>query len=137
MNINLSSHGIVALVKKGNKFLLLEDCRKLMKSFWAPPHGRFNPLDRTEKDIVIREVFEETGLKIMPVKKLYTTKADTKVKTVSFWLVKTKSRKITIDPKETGNFGWFDLEEILKLKLYPGTKRFFAKVKNGEIILNS
>lgn len=130
---NMSSHGIVAIVMKDKKFLLLEDSRSLMLGYWAPPHGRCNPTDPSEENCVIREVLEETNLNVRPIKKLWTTRADTKVKTVSFWLVEVLGGNIKIDKKETSNYGWFTLDEVLKLKLYPGTKKFFELIKKNKI----
>jgi len=135
--MDLSSHGIVALVRNdNNQFLLLEDGRAEMHGCWAPPHGRCEPTDTSEEAGVIRETFEETGLKVAPVRKVLTQPADTKVKTVSFWLVDTLSRKINIDTEESSNYGWFTVEEALKLTSYPGTKLFFEKVLRNEINLS-
>jgi 8-oxo-dGTP diphosphatase len=132
---NLSTHGVVALVRNGEgKFLLLEDAREQMRGRWAPPHGRCEDADLTEENSVIREVREETGLDAKPIRAILTQPADTKVKTVTFWLVETKNQKVHID-KESSQFGWYSLEEALKLSLYPGTKIFFEKVSKGEIEL--
>lgn len=106
-----------------------------MKGHWAPPHGRCEDTDTSEEAGVIREVEEETGLKVRPIKVILTQPADTKVKTVSFWLVESDGENIVLDD-ESSNSGWFTPEEALKLLLYPGTKLFFEKVMNGEIILD-
>jgi len=132
---DLSSHGIVALVRNANgAFLLLEDAREPLKGHWAPPHGRCETADQTEEDGVIREVHEETGLTVRPIRKVLTQPADTKVKTVSFWLVETDEGNVQID-EESSDFGWFTPLEALTLPLYPGTKVFFEKVKRNEISL--
>jgi len=131
MKIN---HGIVALLIKDDKFLLLKDSRELMLDYWGPPHGRCEESDENEEETVKREVFEETNLNVSPQKKLWTTTADTKVKTVSFWLTEFISGEILIDKQESSEFGWFTIDEILNLKLYPGTKDFFNLVKNSSII---
>ena len=132
--MNLTSHGIVSLVRnKENKFLLLEDCREEMRGCWAPPHGRCEETDENEESGVIRETFEETGLKVSPVRKLLTQPADTKVKTVSFWVVNLIGGEMKIDANETSNHDWFTIDEALKEKLYPGTRLFFEKVASGEI----
>lgn len=130
----LNSHGVVALIKQNGKFLLLKDARSLMLHYWAPPHGRCEASDVSEENAVIREVKEEAGLNARPVRKLWTTTADTKVETVSFWLVECVKGKIQLD-KESSKYGWFSTEEALALQLYPGTKEFFLRVKSGEIII--
>lgn len=133
---NLSTHGIVALIRNNEgKFLLLEDAREPMKGHWAPPHGRCEDSDITEENGVVREVKEETGLDAKPLKALLTQPADTKVKTVSFWLVETEGHEVQID-EESLRFGWFSLKEASQLLLYPGTKIFFEKVAKGEINLS-
>ena len=134
--MDLSSHGIVALVRnQNNKFLLLEDGRAEMRGRWAPPHGKCEPSDMSEEAGVIRETLEETGLHVTPIKKVLTQAADTKVKTVSFWVVDTLSDEINLDTKESSDYGWFTIEDALKLTLYPGTKLFFEKILRNEISL--
>jgi len=132
--MDLSTHGIVTMIRNENsKYLLLKESRDLYNGAWAPPHGRCDQVDKTEEESVIREVKEETNLYVKPVRKLLTQSADTKVKTVSFWLVDFISGNLVLDPGEASESGWFSVEESLKLSLYPGTKIFFEKVKTGEI----
>jgi 8-oxo-dGTP diphosphatase len=134
--MDLSTHGIVALVRsEEDKFLLLKESRDLLNGAWAPPHGRCEVTDSSEEDGVIREVKEEVGLDVKPIKKLLTQPADTKVKTVSFWLVEVVGGELVIDPGEASESGWFSIDEALNMNLYPGTKVFFQKVKSREIEL--
>ncbi len=130
---SLLSHGIAALIIKDDKYLLLKDSRKAMLGYWGPPHGVCEVIDQCEEDCIVREVSEETTLKIKPIKKLWTTTGDTKVKTVSFWIIEIISGEIKINKEESSDCGWFSLDEAMKLKLYPGTKRFFQLVKEGKI----
>jgi ADP-ribose pyrophosphatase YjhB (NUDIX family) len=133
METDLSSHGITALVRNGDKYLLLEDCRDETKGLWAPPHGRCEEEDINEEATVIREVKEETGLDVIPVRKVLTQKADTKTNTISFWTVKTVGGEIEIDSGESSNFKWVTIEGALKMNLYPGTRILFNKIVKGEI----
>lgn len=109
-----------------------------MLGHWAPPHGRLESSDGTEEAGVARETLEETGLRVRPVRKVLTQPADTKVRTVSFWLVDVEGDEhdLRIDPSETGEHGWFTVAEALRLQLYPGTKLFFDKVVAGNISLD-
>lgn len=133
--MDLSTHGIVALVRDTEgRFLLLEDAREQMKGLWAPPHGRLEKDDESEEAGVVREVFEETGLTVRPIRKVHTQPADTKVKTVSFWIVETDKSEVLLD-EESSRYGWFSFDEVLSLPLYPGTKSFFESVKDGEIAI--
>ena len=136
--MDLVTHGVVAIVRNNEgKFLLLEEARELLKGAFAPPHGRCETDDFSEENAVIREVKEETNLNIVPIKKLLTQKADTKVKTVTFWLTDLIDGDIEIDSGEVSSYGWFDINEVLELELYPGTRIFFEKIKSGEIVISS
>lgn len=130
---SLVGHGVVVIVEQQDKILLLKDSRNLMLGYWGPPHGRCETSDSSEEETVIREVLEETELKVKPIKKLWTTEADTKIKTVSFWKAEIIEGQIKIDPGESSEYGWFTVEKALRLKLYPGTKKFLELVRNGEI----
>jgi 8-oxo-dGTP pyrophosphatase MutT (NUDIX family) len=134
--MNLATHGIVALVRNDDgKFLLLEDARGATKGWWAPPHGGCEVEDRSEESGIIREVKEETNLDIVPIRKIHTQEADTRLKTVSFWLIETVDGKVILD-EESSRSDWFTIDEALRLPLYPGTKSFFEKVKQNEISLD-
>ena len=131
----IKKHGVVILIKNDKKILLLKDSRELMLDYWAPPHGRCDESDENEEATVIRETFEETNLQVLPIKKIWETKADTKVKTVAFWLAEIIGGEIKIDERESSEYGWFTIEEAFNLKLYPGTKKFFVLVKQGDIAI--
>lgn len=138
--MDLASHGVVAVIidKKG-RFLLLREAREGdMHSLWAPAHGTCEVTDKSEKACLVREVQEETGLVVRPINVLLTQVADTKSKTVSFWLCEMTSpaAKINLN-EEASSYGWYSLDEALSLELYPGTKIFFEKLKSGEIGLKS
>jgi ADP-ribose pyrophosphatase YjhB (NUDIX family) len=136
--MDLSIHGIVALVRdEDGKFLLLKDADShgSTKGWWAPPHGGCEITDGSEENGVIREVKEETSLDVVPTKKVHTQAADTRLKTVSFWTVETTSKQLILDD-ESSQCGWFTIDEALRLPLYPGTKKFFEKVKRSEITLD-
>lgn len=130
----IKNHGVVVLIRDDQqRFLLLKDSRELMLDYWAPPHGRCDESDKNEKDTVAREALEETNLQVLPFKKVWTTEADTKVKTISFWLAEIISGEIKIDKRESSEYGWFTIDEALNLKLYPGTKKFFVLLKQRDI----
>lgn len=78
---------------------------------------------------------EETGLSAKPTRKLLTQSADTKIKTVSFWLVETNSPTVSLN-HESSRYGWFTIDEALTLPLFPGTKSFFETVKRNNVVLD-
>ena len=137
--IDLATHGVVALLRNSDEeFLLLQDSRDgIMHGHWAPPHGRCELTDLDEEASVVREVKEETAIDVRPVRKILTQAADTKIKTVSFWLVEAAvtQPRVVLDTNESTAYGWFSLTESLELPLYPGTESFFRGLLRGDITL--
>jgi len=130
---NFLDYGIAALIIKNGKYLLIKNSRKEMFGCWTPPNGQCETCDQGEKDCVIREVLEKVNLNVKPIKKIWTAKGDTKVKTISFWLVEVIDGKIKINKRKSSNYDWFSLNEIMKLKLYPATKHFFQLLQENKV----
>ena len=80
----------------------------------------------------MRDVKEETGLDVLPTRKLYTQPADTKIKTVSFWTADVIGGNLDLNRESSGH-GWFTVDEALQLELYPGTRAFLEQVQRGDI----
>lgn len=133
-----SEHGVVAIIKNdSNQFLFVQEARKghPYHGCWSGPHGTCQSTDILEEESVCRESFEECGIEVIPVRKLYSTKADTKVKTVSFWEARLSTKEHLVFkpcPREVADIRWVDLEDIKneKVPLYPGTRSFFENYYN-------
>ena len=129
------SHGIVAVIQNEKKeFLLIQDSRKGNPFYgnWSGPHGRCIKDDVIEEETVVREVYEECGIEVVPHKRICTIEADSKVDAVSFWLTEPVSSSITFSPceAEVEDIKWVSLEDILSgnMPLYPGSHYFFLEV---------
>lgn len=84
----IKNHGVVVLIRNGEKFLFLKDSRALMLDCWAPPHGRCDESDKDEQAAVKREVLEETGLSVNPQKRFGRLKLTLKLKQSLFGSLK-------------------------------------------------
>ena len=114
----------------------MKEIRKEVEGLWGPPHGCIDPEDKSEEEAVIRETKEGVGLDVKPLKKLATFKADVKTKTIAFWLVEvTDNLEIMMDDHKATEYGWFTVDEILKLTLFPATRQFFTDVLDNKIEL--
>ena len=76
-------------------------------------------------------------LKAKKVAKQYLVALDIGTENIKAFVTQTPNHKTkNYDVKlndESSDFGWFSLDEVLNMKLYPGTKSFFIDVKAGRM----
>lgn len=127
--LNPATHktGVVVIIRKGEKYLLVKQNKEPYKNFWAPVHGTVE-LYETDKEAVVRETLEEVGILVRPIVKLKTSEADYKVKKLHWWLVEYLQGDIVIDLEEISEYGYFLLNEIISLNLFPQTRIFFNQL---------
>ncbi len=123
-----SSCGAVIFRKENeeNKYLLIRNKRS---AHWGFPKGHVEP-GETNEETAIREVLEETGLKIRIVpdfvkKSEYTIQGKIE-KSVSIFLAETDEIEYRIQEEEIEECGWFTYRDALKTLNY----------ENDKIILN-
>jgi len=125
------------------KYLLLK--RKLHWRGWEFPKGGMNLLE-SKIDAVKREIKEETGLKVLKIKKFpisgkypYAKKLlDRKGitgQTFSLFAVKVKGSKIKLDDLEHSNYIWLEFSEAVKKLTWPNQKKCLKVV--NEYLINS
>lgn len=108
------------------QYLLIRNKRS---AHWGFPKGHVEP-GETDEQTAIREVFEETGIKIdiVPgfVKKSEYTIQGKIEKSVSIFLAKTENKQYNLQVEEIEECGWFNFKDALKTLNY----------ENDKIILN-
>lgn len=124
--ITQKTDGVVAIIKKHHRFLLIKQNKIPYKNFWGPVHGKIE-INESEQEALIRETKEEMGLQVTPIKKLWVSNADYGANKLHWWLAEAINNKITIDPEEIAAYGFFALDELFNLKLLPTTKEFFLE----------
>ena len=114
---------VVYYFDKGKiKYLLLK--RKLHWKGWEFPKGGIEN-NETKRDAVKREVLEETGLKIIRIKKFdfhgkydyekpLNDRKGVSGQTYDLFLVEVKKGDVSIDKKEHEDFSWESYEDALK-----------------------
>ena len=132
--VDTNKIGVAGVLINENKILMVEDSRPEVRGFWGPPHGVVFLDKETEEGGLKRKMLQEIGVEIIPIKRLYIDKADTKTKDISFWLIKIKENE-PLRMEKRGNlaFNWFSLDEAINLKLFSATKKFLKLVKNESI----
>jgi 8-oxo-dGTP pyrophosphatase MutT (NUDIX family) len=138
--IKFHSHfGIYGLIKNVDSLLLIRKARGLYKGMYDLPGGSPKP-NETNQETFIREVAEETGLKIQSSKKLtddvitiYYNYLDNGQKSILkhssliYFSDKYSGQlKIGSDGEDSDGAQWFKISEIEKIPCTP----FVKKVKN-------
>ena len=114
--------GIHVFIRKGNEFLIIKrtDSKSYMPSKWDIPGGSMEVGEKIE-DTAVREVFEETGLHVVPQEILYTY-----VNPVELPVRQTlqiimgadyAGGEVKTNPKEHDAWKWVTIEEARKLPL--------------------
>ena len=112
-----NSCGAIVFNNKIKKFLIV----KMFNGNWGFPKGHIEECE-TEVETAIREVFEETGIKINIVSdKKYEIKYvpnETTIKKVTFFIGITENEEVTVDEQEIEAYKWCSYEEALKTITY-------------------
>ncbi len=127
----------VAVIKRGNKFLLCKRRSKLkIWRKWEVPGGIVN-FGESLEDAIKREVKEEIGVEVELVKPIdffFTNIWKLKKKRIHVFLVgylcRIKRGKPKPCDREIEKVKWFSIEEVKKLDCLPGSKEFVLKAAN-------
>lgn len=118
-----------ATIVKDGRVLLVQhsDNEKPDYGYWLLPGGSVEP-NETVEEAVEREVEEETGLRIRPIRKLAEmVDPYTKDMLVNF-LCLTRTSRVKISP-ELKEAKWFDADEMNTLaSIHPGLKQFLVEL---------
>jgi 8-oxo-dGTP pyrophosphatase MutT (NUDIX family) len=111
------------------RYLLIKNKRS---ANWGFPKGHIE-LGETEEETAIREVFEETGLKIRIVpgfvkKSEYTIQGKIE-KSVSIFLAETDETEYKLQEEEIEECDWYNYEDALRILNYENDKHILAEAK--------
>lgn len=124
-------YSVGALIKKGNKYLLIDRVK--------PPYGfagLAGHIDEGEnaEQTLLREVMEESGLKVLNYKCLFEEELDwnvcSKCVGIHYWYLYECEVEgdIKRNELETKSIGWFSKSELKKLTLEPVWMYWFKKL---------
>lgn len=121
----------VGIIKNNDgKYLLVSTENKRFGEFsgaFYPPGGHIDKGENQEKALA-REIFEELGIKIKPIRCIATTPGDIESQITHWWECEIIEGSPSIcDKKEISDFGYFSFDEMKKIKIWPATLKFFEK----------
>jgi 8-oxo-dGTP pyrophosphatase MutT (NUDIX family) len=130
---------VYAIVRGKPQYRILK--RKLHWKGWEFPKGgkRFY---ESEKMAVRREVKEETGLKILKIKKFntsgkyryakkYSDRKDFIGQTYRLYAVKVKKGKVSLDVKEHADYKWVGLSEAVRKLKWKNQKKCLRSINEN------
>ena len=133
-----SAGAIVFRLEKGNPLYLLlrYPGARSKKEYWDLPKGHMEKGEQ-EKDTVVREVQEETGLRDIgfydgfrkEIRYWFQAKGEKISKTVAFYLAETKQKKVTISSEHLG-FLWLEYEEARGKLTYENAKKVLKEARD-------
>jgi len=96
--------------------------------YWAPPSGKIEP-GEGEEAAVIREVKEEVGVTIRPVRKVWESISAGGTHTLHWWLADAEDRELRPDRREASDARWVAVSDIATLQpTFPGDCYFFEEI---------
>lgn len=135
MPLEKSAGAIIFHRNKKTEYLLLQypSNPRSKRDYWDLPKGHIEG-NEDEKDTVIREVREETGLKDIKlmdgfktlIKYFFKAEGKTIFKTVVFYLAETKTKEVKISFEHT-DYKWLPYEESLNQLTFKNAKEVLKK----------
>ena len=133
-----SAGAIIFRMEKGKPLYLLlrYPSVKSKKEYWDLPKGHMEKGEE-ERDTVIREVREETGLQDIEIfdgfrkeiRYWFQAKGQKISKTVAFYLAQTRQKKVTISVEHLG-FLWLGYEEAREKLTYENAKQVLREARD-------
>ncbi len=120
---------VVAVIKREKKVLIIQRSADVpYPGYWAPLSGKIEPKE-DQAEAVVREVREEVGLTVRPVRKVWECIAASGTHKLNWWLAEWVSGDLRPDPREVADARWLDVEEVLRLeRTFEVDREFFKSV---------
>ena len=129
-------HGVVAVIPRDERLLVIRRSELVI----APlaicfPGGGVEP-GETEPEALRRELREELGVEVRPLRCLWRSLTPWNV-ALSWWLAELSTdAELIPNPAEVAAVHWLSVSELLVMTdLLPSNRDFLAAVEHGEILL--
>ena len=127
----MSYAALVIILDDKNKVLLLKRSQKVdtYRGLWGFPGGKRED-GETSVDAAVREVYEETSLRVCPKELIYVfTMTRRPCKDIVFFLTSKWAGTPKVD-WESDEFAWFDPSELSGLDMVPTPKIVFDMIES-------
>jgi len=135
-NIEERRYGAIGVVKRKGKYLVIQRAEHIRAGGkYCFPGGTIEE-GESPKETVVRELQEELGVIVEPVREIWTSLTYWNVH-LTFWHVRlSPGSKIKIDPTEVQWAGWLSMEEMkANPKMLRSNDGILQALESGEIEL--
>ncbi|MGZ3687107.1 MAG: GNAT family N-acetyltransferase [Bdellovibrionota bacterium] len=107
---------VAAVIERDGRFLVgkRNSTKKSAPNYWCPISGQIEP-GETEEQAVVREVFEEVGLKTKAVAKVCELETQDKSAIIHWWMLEIICGTAFLKNDEHSEIRWVTLEELQRL----------------------
>jgi len=120
---------IVAVVRRENTVRFIRRGPTVPSAgYWAPLSGLITP-GESQEAAVVREVREEVGLTVQPLRKVWENVSASGSHTLHWWLAVYVGGGLTLNRREVSAARWVSVDEIQSLApTFAGDREFFERV---------
>lgn len=124
--------GVVAVLREDGRVLVIRRGPGVPEpGYWAPLSGTVEP-GEAQPDTLVREVYEEVGLRVAPLGKVWESASADGRFVLHWWTAEITGGELTLDPREVSEARWVTVEEYRQLEpTFAGDHAFFADVLPG------
>ena len=130
---NLSRQGVIAIIRKGDRFLVIRRSRfvRAPRKYCFPGGGIES--GESEPTALKREMIEELNVVAKPINRVWSN--DTASGTqLSWWTTEIGEQRVRINPAEVEAFHWMRIDDMLASKdLLDTNREFLLGVRSGAI----
>ena len=116
----------MALIMRGGRILFIRRAEGTPQpGYWAPPSGEIER-GETQEATLVREVREEVGLEVRPLRCVRRSVSVSGTHTLYWWLAELTGGTLILNPHEASDARWVDGGDFATLApTFPGDRAFF------------
>jgi 8-oxo-dGTP diphosphatase len=120
---------VVAVIVARGKVLVIQRAGQVPGAgFWTPPAGKVDD-NEDQAAAVVREVQEEVGLIVRPLRLVWECAADGADYDLYWWLTEPVAGSLQLAAKEVVAAKWIQPESFVQLgRTFPGGRKFFEEI---------
>jgi NADH pyrophosphatase NudC (nudix superfamily) len=128
-SVKLMLDAVIAVIIKGDKVLLIQRAPGIRGGgYWAPVSGEVE-VGESQEAAVAREVMEEVGLTVRPVRKVWENVSTRGTFLLHWWIAEYVGGELALNLAEASDARWLTVDEICRLDgTFDGDRAFYQKI---------